>query len=110
MLESHVYRVSHKTPGPRFELRFFRMKSLFLSAYLFLPKKEFIIVNENIQHYIRSVITRKDGCMFKHGVISVCHETQEEINILNNKYNISYLQHICPHVCPSTCPSFSVHK
>ena len=55
-------------PGPRFELRFFRMKSLFLSAYLFLPKKEFIIVNENIQHYIRSVIIRKDGRMFKHEV------------------------------------------
>ena len=55
-------------PGPRFELRFFRMKSLFLSAYLFLPKKEFVIVNENIQHYIRSVIIRKDGRMFKHEV------------------------------------------
>ena len=55
-------------PGPRFELRFFRMKSLFLSAYLFLPKKEFIIVNENFQHYIRSVIIRKDGRMFKHEV------------------------------------------
>ena len=63
-----IYRVSHKNRAPRFELRFFRMKSLFLSAYLFLPKKEFIIVNENIQHYIRSVIIRKDGRMFKHEV------------------------------------------
>ena len=68
MSEINTIQGVPQKPGPRFELRFFRMKSLFLSAYLFLPKKEFIIVNENIQHYNRSVIIRKDGRMFKHEV------------------------------------------